>query len=261
MTPSRTHAGRARNDREPPAIPATRRSHLPALMSATPRPDVPAAAPAPGLGPRVGAEADGAVVPTPDVDPCPGHWPSPTALDHKNPHLPTQPRDRPDQRRRADPRRDALPRAPDTGRDHARCQDPLSHSGARVSALQEGHRRADRVLPNGWCMLPQKQVCSRGNACLTCDKFVTDASHHDKQWRPRRPAPEPAIARPPHLRCGHWSHASPRTRAGRTWRLPTARTSFCADPWPDTRTAQPLGIRNPKCRDLAHRPLSKASWT
>lgn len=39
---------------------------------------------------------------------------------------------------------------------------------------------ADRVLPNGWCMLPPKQVCSKGNACLTCDKFVTDASHRDE---------------------------------------------------------------------------------
>ncbi len=26
-------------------------------------------------------------------------------------------------------------------------------------------------------MLPPKQVCTKGNACLTCDKFVTDASH------------------------------------------------------------------------------------
>ncbi|MFE1793655.1 hypothetical protein ACFW7J_35535 [Streptomyces sp. NPDC059525] len=40
-------------------------------------------------------------------------------------------------------------------------------------------RRADRVLPNGWCMLPPKQVCSKGNACLTCDKCVTDADHRD----------------------------------------------------------------------------------
>lgn len=38
-------------------------------------------------------------------------------------------------------------------------------------------KRADRVLPNGWCLLPPKQVCNRGNACLSCDKFVTDASH------------------------------------------------------------------------------------
>ncbi|MEU8268916.1 tyrosine-type recombinase/integrase [Sphaerisporangium sp. NPDC049002] len=44
-------------------------------------------------------------------------------------------------------------------------------------------QRADRVLPNGWCMLPPKQVCSKGNACLTCDKFVTDASHRDELAR------------------------------------------------------------------------------
>ncbi|MEU2990766.1 tyrosine-type recombinase/integrase [Streptomyces griseoincarnatus] len=41
-------------------------------------------------------------------------------------------------------------------------------------------QRADRVLPNGWCMLPPRQICVKGNACLTCDKFVTDASHRDE---------------------------------------------------------------------------------
>src|SRR5699024_701908 len=38
-------------------------------------------------------------------------------------------------------------------------------------------KRADRILPNGWCMLPPTQVCNRGNACLSRDKFVTAASH------------------------------------------------------------------------------------
>jgi hypothetical protein len=37
-------------------------------------------------------------------------------------------------------------------------------------------QRTDRILPNGYCMLPPRQSCDRGNACLTCDKFVTDAS-------------------------------------------------------------------------------------
>lgn len=37
-------------------------------------------------------------------------------------------------------------------------------------------KRADRVLPNGWCLLPPRQHCSKGNACLTCDKFATDAT-------------------------------------------------------------------------------------
>lgn len=38
-------------------------------------------------------------------------------------------------------------------------------------------RRTDRVLPNGWCLLPPKQYCDKGNACLSCSRFVTDASH------------------------------------------------------------------------------------
>jgi hypothetical protein len=44
-------------------------------------------------------------------------------------------------------------------------------------ALLELDKRTDRVLPNGLCMLPPRQVCDRGNACLTCDKFTTDASY------------------------------------------------------------------------------------
>ncbi len=36
-------------------------------------------------------------------------------------------------------------------------------------------KRTDRLLPNGWCLLPPRQSCERGNACLTCDKFATDA--------------------------------------------------------------------------------------
>jgi integrase len=42
--------------------------------------------------------------------------------------------------------------------------------------MLELDRRTDRILPNGWCLLPPRQVCSKGNACLTCDKFATDAT-------------------------------------------------------------------------------------
>ena len=42
--------------------------------------------------------------------------------------------------------------------------------------LLELDKRADRVLPNGLCLLPPRQSCDRGNACLTCDKFATDRS-------------------------------------------------------------------------------------
>jgi integrase len=51
-------------------------------------------------------------------------------------------------------------------------------------ALIELDKRTDRVLPNGLCMLPPRQACNRGNACLTCDKFATDASYlpeHEQQ--------------------------------------------------------------------------------
>ncbi len=53
-------------------------------------------------------------------------------------------------------------------------------------ALIELGKRTDRVLPNGLCMLPPRQACNRGNACLTCDKFATDASYlteHETQLR------------------------------------------------------------------------------
>jgi integrase len=44
-------------------------------------------------------------------------------------------------------------------------------------------QRADRVLPNGWCMLPPKQSCDRGNACLSCGMFATDESHRGELER------------------------------------------------------------------------------
>lgn len=54
---------------------------------------------------------------------------------------------------------------------------PVAMEEADLYDVLQLDKRADRVLPNGWCMLPPKQVCNRGNACLSCDKFVTDASH------------------------------------------------------------------------------------
>jgi len=42
--------------------------------------------------------------------------------------------------------------------------------------MLELDRRTDRILPNGWCLLAPCQACGKGNACLTCDKFATDAT-------------------------------------------------------------------------------------
>ena len=38
-------------------------------------------------------------------------------------------------------------------------------------------RRADRVLPNGYCLLPPTKSCEKGNACHTCDHFATDRTY------------------------------------------------------------------------------------
>jgi hypothetical protein len=42
--------------------------------------------------------------------------------------------------------------------------------------MLELDKRTDRILPNDWCLLPPRQACDKGNACLTCEKFATDAS-------------------------------------------------------------------------------------
>jgi len=59
----------------------------------------------------------------------------------------------------------------------------LKADGTRVLFSRDDHdslhlfNRADRFLPHGWCLLPPLQTCDKGNACLTCSVFVTDASH------------------------------------------------------------------------------------
>lgn len=35
-------------------------------------------------------------------------------------------------------------------------------------------RRTDRILPNGYCLLPPTRSCDKGNACHGCDQFATD---------------------------------------------------------------------------------------
>jgi integrase len=59
----------------------------------------------------------------------------------------------------------------------------LKADGTRAAFSREDHDamhllgRADRILPNGWCLLPPLQACGKGNACLTCSVFVTDQTH------------------------------------------------------------------------------------
>jgi hypothetical protein len=46
-------------------------------------------------------------------------------------------------------------------------------------------QRTDRILPNGYCTLPPRQACDKGNACLSCRKFVTDATFTEALQRQR----------------------------------------------------------------------------
>lgn len=65
----------------------------------------------------------------------------------------------------------------------------LKADGTRVVFSHDDHdslhlfNRADRFLPHGWCMLPPLQSCDKGNACLTCAVFVTDATHRSALQR------------------------------------------------------------------------------
>jgi hypothetical protein len=65
----------------------------------------------------------------------------------------------------------------------------LKADGTRVTFSREDHDaihllgRADRILPNGWCLLPPLQSCSKGNACLTCAVYVTDSTHRQALQR------------------------------------------------------------------------------
>ena len=54
---------------------------------------------------------------------------------------------------------------------------PLQMDPADVYELVQLDRHTDRILPNGVCLLPPPKRCDRGNACLTCDHFATDARH------------------------------------------------------------------------------------
>lgn len=68
----------------------------------------------------------------------------------------------------------------------------LRSDGTSIQLSSDDHdslhlfRRADRFLPNGWCMLPPLQSCDKGNACLTCSVFVTDHTHRDVLQRQLR---------------------------------------------------------------------------
>ena len=53
----------------------------------------------------------------------------------------------------------------------------LGLSAKDLLEISQLDHRADRILLNGYCILPPTQTCDKGNACLPCRAFATDASY------------------------------------------------------------------------------------
>lgn len=53
----------------------------------------------------------------------------------------------------------------------------ISISPADIYDMTQLGSRTDRVLPNGVCLLPPLKTCDKGNACLSCGHFATDATY------------------------------------------------------------------------------------
>ncbi|MFF2132072.1 hypothetical protein ACFVW1_43360 [Streptomyces olivochromogenes] len=63
----------------------------------------------------------------------------------------------------------------------ARAQAKVGRDGREIGMdrrdmldLVQLDRRTDRILPNGYCLLPPTRSCDKGNACHGCDHFATD---------------------------------------------------------------------------------------
>ncbi|RFZ63189.1 Tyrosine recombinase XerC [Mycobacterium marinum] len=53
----------------------------------------------------------------------------------------------------------------------------IAISPADILDMTQLSARTDRVLPNGVCLLPPLKTCDKGNSCLSCGHFATDATH------------------------------------------------------------------------------------
>jgi integrase len=56
----------------------------------------------------------------------------------------------------------------------------ITISPSDIYDMTQLSQRTDRVLPNGVCLLPPLKTCDKGNACLSCGHFATDATHLDE---------------------------------------------------------------------------------
>ena len=69
----------------------------------------------------------------------------------------------------------------------------ISISPSDIYEMTQLGARTDRILPNGVCLLPPLKQCDKGNACLGCGHFATDATHLD-ELRQQHAATEALLA-------------------------------------------------------------------
>ncbi len=56
---------------------------------------------------------------------------------------------------------------------------PVDGPMGEAAWMKERISRAKQALPNGYCGLPLVQTCPHPNACLSCDRFLTDPSFRE----------------------------------------------------------------------------------
>lgn len=69
----------------------------------------------------------------------------------------------------------------------------ISISPSDIYEMTQLGARTDRILPNGVGLLPPLKQCDKGNACLGCGHFATDATHLD-ELRQQHAATEALLA-------------------------------------------------------------------
>lgn len=65
----------------------------------------------------------------------------------------------------------------------------IAISPTDILHMTQPSQRTDRVLPDGLRLLPPLKSCDKGNACLSCAHFATDATRgaHDSALRKADP--------------------------------------------------------------------------
>ena len=121
----------------------------------------------------------------------------------------------------------------------------LKADGTRVTFSREDHDaihllgRADRILPNGWCLLPPLQTCGKGNACLTCAVYRHGPAPTSRPCNGSSPTPGPSSTGPATTSGSATAGPCPAITSGSpSGRPSTTRSPASSPPWTMPRTGR-----------------------